>query len=78
MAPSIPTPGQAYGYEENDDGSLRKQEPPEKDRSIGPAYYKVANVSSLNLCIIRHLFSGADMAFSQAVLSFHFLSCFCK
>ncbi|KAK2190263.1 hypothetical protein NP493_85g06019 [Ridgeia piscesae] len=43
VAPSIPTPGQAYGYEENDDGSLRKQEPPEKDRSIGPAYYKVAS-----------------------------------
>jgi len=72
VAPSIPTPGQAYGYEENDDGSLRKQEPPEKDRSIGPAYYKVASVSSLNHCIIRHLFSGADMVFFPGSFVFSF------
>ena len=38
-APSIPTPGQAYGYEENDDGTLRKQDPPDKDASLGPAFY---------------------------------------
>ncbi|XP_067944512.1 sperm-tail PG-rich repeat-containing protein 2-like [Watersipora subatra] len=38
-APSIPTPGQAYGFEENEDGTLRRQDPPERDTSIGPAFY---------------------------------------
>ena len=47
MAPAIPTPGQAYGYEENEDGSLRKQAPPNKDSSLGPAYYQIEHVSDL-------------------------------
>lgn len=38
-APSIPMPGQAYGYEECEDGTLKKQDPPDKDKSIGPAFY---------------------------------------
>uniref|UniRef100_A0A2C9KKI0 Sperm-tail PG-rich repeat-containing protein 2 n=1 Tax=Biomphalaria glabrata TaxID=6526 RepID=A0A2C9KKI0_BIOGL len=41
-APSIPTQGQAYGYEECEDGTLKKQDPPVKDMSIGPAYYTPA------------------------------------
>ena len=38
-APSIPSPGKAYGYEENEDGTLKKQDPPNADNSMGPAYY---------------------------------------
>merc|ERR1719394_1403330 len=41
-APSIPSQGQAYGYEECEDGTLKKQDPPNKDQSIGPAFYNPA------------------------------------
>lgn len=46
--PSIPSPGQATGYEEGNDGILQKQKVPEKDGSLGPAYYKINYVSIIN------------------------------
>ncbi|XP_068711122.1 sperm-tail PG-rich repeat-containing protein 2-like [Montipora foliosa] len=39
--PSIPSPGKAYGYEEAPDGSLRPQDIPNHDITMGPAYYNV-------------------------------------
>ena len=45
-APSIPTPGQAYGYEECEDGTLKKQDAPDRDVSLGPAFYGVSHVSN--------------------------------
>ena len=49
-APSIPVPGMAYGYEENDDGTLRKQDPPQRDNSLGPAFYNPAVVTEYSVC----------------------------
>ncbi|KAM5340285.1 sperm-tail PG-rich repeat-containing protein 2 [Glossophaga mutica] len=38
--PSIPSCGQSYGYDINDDDSIIRQFPPASDSTLGPAYYK--------------------------------------
>ena len=44
-APSIPIPGKCYGYEECEDGTLKRQEAPDRDTTLGPAYYRPSSVS---------------------------------
>uniref|UniRef100_A0A6I8PPN2 Sperm tail PG-rich repeat containing 2 n=1 Tax=Ornithorhynchus anatinus TaxID=9258 RepID=A0A6I8PPN2_ORNAN len=38
--PSIPSPGQSFGYQINEDGTVLRQFPPPSDKTLGPAYYK--------------------------------------
>ena len=62
-APSIPVPGQAYGYEEGEDGVLKPQKLPPRDSTMGPAYYSVAHVREcVHVCMCAwRLVGGGDV-----------------
>ena len=51
-APSIPLPGQNYGYEEDEERVLKPQILPPRDTTMGPAYYDVTHVRVFVQCII--------------------------
>lgn len=45
--PSIQDPKSAYGFEEGNNGELVPQAPPDKDPTLGPAYYNA-------VCILQN------------------------
>lgn len=69
-APSIPMPGQNYGYDEGVDGILRPQKLPTQDSTIGPAYYNVTHVG-------HTLFSCSHGVYIQYI-DVNFNSFFCN
>ena len=56
--PSIPSPGKSYGYEEANDGSLKPQKMPDRDQSMGPAYYDVDHRDTQTTRNYRGVFFG--------------------
>jgi hypothetical protein len=50
--PSIPAQGQAYGYEYMGPAKIKKQQPPKRDNTLGPAYYspKKSTINTETAC----------------------------
>jgi hypothetical protein len=44
-APSIQDPKDAYGFEESQNGELIPQAPPQRDPTLGPAYYNTVKTN---------------------------------
>lgn len=63
-APSIPTFGLNYGYEEGDDGVLKPQEVPVHDSTLGPAYYDLPQVSMF-MIVIAYTASSSIMCITM-------------
>ena len=67
--PSIPSPGKSYGYEEANDGSLKPQKMPDRDQSMGPAYYNVDHVSNkINPLAVKRILRKHNVIYTYSVL----------
>ncbi len=71
--PSIQDPKNAYGFEEGPNGDLVPQAPPEKDPSIGPAYYNTVRINWI-LLFIEKIATKLDSLFLIQITSNHLSS----
>ncbi|XP_014675211.1 PREDICTED: sperm-tail PG-rich repeat-containing protein 2-like [Priapulus caudatus] len=54
--PSVPSPGQANGYDESEFGLLQKSRADEKDTTMGPAYYNVGSDETKTTRVYKGVF----------------------
>ena len=66
---SIPSPGQAFGYEEGRDGVLRKHKAPTIDKTLGPAFYFVNHEDSYPVQQYKGVHFGSMTAKRDTIVS---------